>query len=193
MLIGYARVSTRDQNEARQIEYLKSKGVEKIFCDKESGKDFDRAQYLEMKEFTREGDKIHIMELSRFGRDLKGILTELQDLLEKGVRVEIGQIGEISKNAPLTIMLIQIMGAVAEFERVRILEAQRKGIELAKERGVYKKPKDSKTKRIDFEKEVLPMLELGVKKTQIARRLGISAVSFYKMLHRYDAERKYYK
>lgn len=193
MRIGYARVSTIDQNEGRQIEYFKGLGIEKYFIDKVSGKDFIRPAYQELKEFAREGDQIYIMELSRFARNLKETLNEIDYFLNKGITIDIGGIGTITKDSALQRMLLQIIGAVSEFERKRILEAQKGGIEVAKAKGVYKKPKNSKSKRIDFEQEVLPMLELGVKKREIARRLNMHYSTLYKVLKQAGVYERYVK
>lgn len=185
MKIGYCRVSTAQQNEARQIEYCKERGCEKIYIDKISGKDFDRPQFMELMDFIRGGDELIILDLSRLGRNLKQTLEVIEILLNRGVTLDIGGLGIIKNNDAMGIMMLQIIGAVAEFQRKNIKEAQEQGIKEAKKRGVYQKPKitKSKTLNISFIKEELAK---GKTISFISKEIKVSRPTIYKALKLYS-------
>lgn len=156
MIFGYIRVSSRDQNPERQIEalkeYEKELKDENIYIDKQSGKDFNRQKYQELKMILREGDTLIIKELDRLGRNKKMIKDELDSLNEKGVRVKILNIPTTLIELPeentwvikmVNNILIEVLGAIAEEERIKIRERQREGIEIAKREGKYKGRKPS--------------------------------------------------
>lgn len=134
----YARVSTRGQNLARQLDASKEfKGhIDATFCDKQSGKDFDRAEYQRMKSVLKAGDEVVIKELDRLGRNKEGIKEELQWFKEHGVQVRIldlpstlidfqgeAWIGEMVNN-----IIIEVLGSIAEHERLATRQRQAEGI-----------------------------------------------------------------
>ena len=138
MTYFYARVSSKDQNLARQLEAAKVyKDIDRVFCDKQSGKDFDRPQYLELKESVRCGDEVIIKELDRLGRDKDGIKEEIGWFKDHGVTLRIldvpttlidfqGQdwIADMVNN-----ILIEVLGAIAQNEREKTRRRQREGID----------------------------------------------------------------
>jgi len=135
--VGYVRVSTVEQNEARQIEALKPHGIEKWFVDKASGKNTDRPQFKAMLDYIREGDTVYVEDFSRLSRsvaDLLRIVTALQDKHVGLVSLK----ERIDSTTPQGRLMLTMIGAINEFERANILERQREGVELAKQRGVYK-------------------------------------------------------
>lgn len=175
MRVSYTRVSTVDQNTDRQA----IEGVERTFEDKASGGTTDRPALKECLDFVREGDTVAIWSIDRLARSLK----DLQELIErfnaKGVTVEFISEGlTFSANAddPFARLQFQMMGAFAEFERALIRKRQREGIAKAKEKGVYR----GRSPSIDRD-EVLGRLDAGQTPTQIARELGVSRPSVYRI------------
>ena len=157
MIFGYIRVSSKDQNPERQIEalkeYEKELKDEDIYLDMQSGKDFNREKYQELKKILREGDTLIVKELDRLGRNKKMIKEELNSLKERGVRVKILNIPTTLIELPeenswvikmVNNILIEVLGAIAEEERIKIRERQKEGIAIAKREGKYKgrKPSD---------------------------------------------------
>ena len=137
MIYFYARVSTKDQNLARQLEIAKTyKNIDKVFCDKQSGKNFDRKEYQKLKGIVLSGDEVIIKELDRLGRNKEGIKEEIKWFKEHGVILRIldvpttlidfnGQdwIGEMVNN-----ILIEVMGAMAQQEREKTEKRRDEGI-----------------------------------------------------------------
>lgn len=157
MIFGYVRISSDDQNPQRQIEalleYEPQLNHRNIFVDRKSGKDFERKEYQELKKLLRDGDILIIKEMDRLGRNKKMIKDELDFLNEKNVRVKILNIPttliELPKENAWIIkmvnnILIEVLGAIAEEERITIRERQREGIEIAKKENKYlgRKPAD---------------------------------------------------
>lgn len=135
----YARVSSREQNLDRQLEAAKAykDSIDRVFCDKQSGKDFEREQYKEMKRVVQHGDEVIIKELDRLGRNKDLIKDEIRWFKDNGVTLRIlemastlidyqGQawIGEMVNN-----LLIEVLGTMAEQERIKSKQRQREGID----------------------------------------------------------------
>ena len=150
MIFGYARVSSKGQNLDRQIAELKAFGVpeENIFCDKESGKDFARTNYLRLKKRLRAGDAVIVKSIDRLGRNYTMILEEWafltktakcdvavldMDLLD--TRAREGNGGDLMGRF-IADLVLQILSFVAENERTNIRERQAEGIRIAKAKGV---------------------------------------------------------
>lgn len=152
-MIGYVRVSSTDQNTARQLDGLT---LDKVFTDKQSGKDKDRPQLQAMIEYARSGDTVFVHSLDRLARNFDDLLAIIKELNAKGVtfksQAENITIGGNGTN-PMDTLILHIFGAIAQFNRSLILEAQREGIAKAKARGVYTGRKPSidkeKAKQID--------------------------------------------
>lgn len=138
MKIGYARVSTDEQNEARQIEAFKQVGVEKIFLDKKSGKDTEhRPELLNLLNFAREGDVVIVDEYSRLARSIRDLLRIVDELTAKGVQI-ISRKENFDTSSPQGKLMLTIFAGLAEFERELLLQRQREGIDIAKRDGKYK-------------------------------------------------------
>ena len=175
--VGYVRVSSTGQNEARQLDGIR---VDRTFTDKASGKDTQRPQLQAMLDFVREGDivVVHSMDrLARSLRDLEGIVTGLTG---RGVTVSFVSQGMTftGDDSPMNKLMLQMLGAVSEFERSLILERQREGIAIAKAKGdVYKGRKPS----LDAAgvAELRRLVAQGKPKSQIAEQLGISRTTLY--------------
>ena len=137
MNIAYVRVSTVDQNEARQIEALEKYGIERWYTEKISGKDANRPKLQEMLEYVREGDTVHIHDLSRLARSTADLLVIVDQLSKKGVHL-VSNKENIDSSTPTGKLMLTMIGAINEFERTNILERTREGIAIAKREGVYK-------------------------------------------------------
>ena len=184
MRVGYIRVSSLDQNPDRQIEDLKSQGVEKLFIDQVSGKNIDRPELQKMLYFVREGDSLYVHSLDRLARNLADLLNLVQDLTGRGVSVHF--LGEkldfdAGKDAsPTSKLMLSMIGAFAEFERSMIRRRQAEGIALAKERGVYRGRQRSVTdEQIET---VRAQIAQGVPLSVAVRKVGISRATAYKYL-----------
>jgi DNA invertase Pin-like site-specific DNA recombinase len=178
MRVGYRRVSSADQNLDRQ----ELTNVEKVFEEKVSGKDTNRAALNEMIEFVREGDAVVVYSIDRLARDLRDLQTIIQRLNDKGVSVEF--ISEnltfsANTNDPFAKLQLQIIGSVAEFERNIIKKRQAEGIAKAKERGVYK----GRQKKID-DAEIYALTDAGHSQNEIAEQMGITRISVYRALRK---------
>lgn len=148
MLYGYCRVSSKEQNLDRQIECIKSKypsiQQSNIYSDKQSGKDFNRPAYLKMKSILINGDELIIKELDRLGRNKDAIKEELKYFKENNITVRILDIpttlidygNQVWVSEMITNILVEVLGSMAEQERIKIKSRQKEGIECAKEKGV---------------------------------------------------------
>ena len=168
MRVGYKRVSSVEQNLARQD----LGDVERIFEDKISGKDTNRAALQEMIGFVREGDEVIVHSIDRLARDLRDLQNIIQKLNDKGVGISF-----LSERLTFTgkaddamsKLMLQMMGSFAEFERNIIRKRQAEGIAKAKERGVYK----GRAKSVSDGK-IVALKAKGYKVTEIAEELGIN-------------------
>ena len=137
MKVAYVRVSTAEQNEDRQVKALENNKIEKWFIEKISGKNTNRPKLQEMLDFVREGDVIYVHDLSRMARSTMDLLQISKVLQEKGVHL-VSNKESVDTTTPAGKLMFTMVGAIAEFERDVILERQREGIALAKEKGKYK-------------------------------------------------------
>ena len=151
MKFGYIRVSTKEQNEERQIEELLKYKIDRknIFIDKETGKTFQRKNYILLKNKLRFGDEIFFHELDRVGRTKKEMKDELQKMTEQGVVVRILDVpttlmdfsvfGELQKSIMemVNTILIEVLSTQAETELIKIRKRQAEGIAIAKAQGKY--------------------------------------------------------
>lgn len=137
MKVGYIRVSTEEQNTARQEVLMGQRGVEKIYIDKMSGKSKDRPQLKEMLGFVRSGDTVIVESISRFARNTRDLLELVEMLTEKSVEF-VSRKESIDTTTPAGKFMLTVFAAVAELERGYILDRQREGIAIAKLQGKYK-------------------------------------------------------
>lgn len=192
MKIGYIRASTKDQNLARQIEMMKQEGVNKVFSEKVSGKDMNRKELKALLKFAREGDEIIVSSLDRLGRDYQDIKEIVRQLQQRCIKLTIidapflnFNTGNNTLDTAMFDMFLSLLGYIAQNEREKILERQRQGIKLAKQRGVYKgcpiqyheHAKNAKDRLIYH--NVKRMLEEHLPVTQIAKENGISRQTVY--------------
>lgn len=136
MNIAYVRVSTIEQNEARQTEGLKKYGIDEWFIEKVSAKDTNRPKLKEMIKFARKGDTIHIHSFDRLARSTKDLLDIVEQLQAKGIDL-VSSKENIDSSTPTGKLMLTMIGAINTFERENMLERQREGIAIAKEEGKY--------------------------------------------------------
>ena len=139
MKIGYIRVSTEEQNAARQEVLLRELGVDEVFIDKASGKNADRPELTRMMEYIRRGDTVIVESISRFARNTRDLLDLVERLTEKQVEF-VSRKEAIDTTTPTGKFMLTVFAAVAELEREYILQRQREGIAIAKKQGKYTRP-----------------------------------------------------
>lgn len=137
--IGYVRVSSTDQNEARQLKALENFGkpMHRIFIDKCSGKTADRPELRKMLDYVRDGDVLVVAEYARLARSSADMLKIVHDLQEKGVEI-VSLRENFDTTTPQGRFMLTVFAGLAELERETILERQREGIAIAKAQGKYK-------------------------------------------------------
>ena len=179
--IGYIRVSTFDQNPARQLEHIK---VDKTFTDKASGKDIKRPALEALLNFVREGDTIVVHSMDRLARNLVDLLCLVQKTNQRGIHIEFVKenLTFTGDDSPISKLLLSVVGAFAECERSFIKDRQMEGIALAKKRGVYKGRKAVLSR--DQVEQIKERIANGDKKSHIARDFSISRETLYQYLRR---------
>lgn len=181
MRVAYVRVSTVEQNEARQLEALQKYDIEKWFMEKVSGKDTNRPKLQEMLDFVREGDTIYIHDFSRLARSTKDLLEILEELKAKGVNL-VSNKENLDTGSPTGKLMLTVIAAINEFERQNLLERQREGIEIAKREGKFK---GGQVKQIDdaaFNAAYEKYKSRELNKTQFAAALKVSRPTLDKLL-----------
>ncbi len=177
--IGYVRVSSVDQNSGRQLENIR---LDRIFTDEISGKDSIRPQLEALFTFVRDGDTVVVHSMDRLARNLDDLRRIVQMLTTRGVHIEFVKenLHFTGDDSPLSHLMLSVMGAFVEFERVLIRERQREGITLARQRGVYR----GRTKVLSAGQvtELHRRVSAGEAKAQIAREFGISRETLYQYL-----------
>jgi len=180
MKVGYARTSTLDQvyGFQSQIEELEKIGCEKIFEEQVSSV-AKREELESALDFVRENDIFIVTKLDRLARNVTHLLSIVKDLEDKGVSLRILNLG-IDTSTATGKMMLTMLGAVAEFERSMLLERQREGIARAKSEGKYKGRKPTARAKSG---EINEMKLQGIGASKIARTLGISRASVYRVLN----------
>jgi DNA invertase Pin-like site-specific DNA recombinase len=175
--IGYARVSTTDQDLDLQVAKLKAEGCAVIRSEKVSGGSREgRAELATIIEFLREGDELVVTRLDRLGRDTRDVLNLIYECEQKGAFVTVLD-PHVSTVGPMGHVVLTVLGMVAQMERRFIKERQREGIERARAEGVYRGGK----RRIDV-RQVDEMKAGGKGATEIAKALGCSRMQVYRIL-----------
>ena len=176
MKVGYIRVSSVDQNEARQLEALEKHGIEKYYTEKISGKNTDRPEFKSMMGFVREGDAVYVEDFSRLSRSTSDLLNIVDTLKEKRVRL-ISLKENFDTDTPQGKLMLTMIAAINEFERQNLLERQREGIAIAKREGRYK---GRRPKSVENWDEVYEQWISGkITATAACKALGISRSGFY--------------
>lgn len=197
MKFFYVRVSSKEQNEGRQLEIAKGMGIDGkcIYIDKESGKNLERPQWKKLMDVLRIGDILVVQDLSRLSRSRKDIKDVWKELTGRGINIEIvnmpilntdkysemGELGEV-----ITNMVFELLSWMVEDERKRIKNNQKQGIALAKKEGKYKgRPIKYHKDAVGADKlvynAIINELEKGVSVKELAINLNISRNTIYKI------------
>ena len=182
MLVGYARVSTHEQNPSLQTDALKRTGCQKVFTDKVSGAGNERPGLKAALEYVREGDTLLVWRLDRLGRSLKDLIEIIGGLEKRGVGFKSLQ-ESIDTTTSGGRLIFHVFGALAEFERNLIRERTRAGLEAARARG----RKGGRPRVLDSKKVELAYRLYDEKKhtiKEICQMLGISKPTLYAYLQR---------
>ena len=190
-IFGYARVSSKEQNEERQIVAFKEYGIDErdIYIDKQSGKDFDREQYNILKHILRENDVLVIKSIDRLGRNYNMIIDEWKDIT-KNIKADIVVIDmpllDTTKNKDTFIsdLILQILSYVAEQERTFIKQRQKEGISTAMNKGIkFGRPTIEKPQNYDI--VVSKWKNKEIKTKEAIEQLGLKPSTFYNMVNKY--------
>jgi DNA invertase Pin-like site-specific DNA recombinase len=188
MKYAYIRVSTAEQHNERQFEAMKNLGIDKYFEEKVSAKDTNRPELQKMLGEVREGDVIYIKDFSRLARSTKDLLDIVERLKKK--RVDLISLKEnLDSSTSTGKLMLTMIAAIYEFERENLLERQREGIKIAKDKGVYKG-----RKKIDYPKDWDKYYKMwksreitGAAAMQI---LKLKRNTFYKLVKEYGEDKK---
>lgn len=183
MLIGYARVSSQDQNPELQLDSLKSAGCERVFVEKVSGSGLkDRPQWEACRNTLRNGDRLVVWRLDRLGRSLKDLVEIMQELDALGV--EFSSITEsIDTGSPGGRLVFHVFGALAEFEHALIKERTMAGLAAARARG-RKGGRRVKMDKSVVKKAAAMLRDPDVTKTEVAEHFGVTRVTLNAALKR---------
>lgn len=177
--VGYIRVSTIDQNPERQLDNVQ---VDRRFLDMASGKDIKRPEFESMMKYVRNGDTVVVHSMDRLARNLEDLRRIVRTLTSNCVCIEFikENVKFSGDDSPMSILLLSMMGAFAEFERSLIKERQKEGIALAKKRGVYTGRKKCLTPERVL--ELKKRIEDCTNKSKLAREFGIGRQTLYQYL-----------
>lgn len=179
MRVGYIRVSTAEQNTARQEVLMERMEVDKIYIDRMSGKSKDRPQLKDMLTFVRVGDTVIVESISRFARNTRDLLELVDALTEKGVEF-ISKKENIDTTTPAGKFMLTVFAAVAELERGYILERQKEGIAIAKSEGKYKGRKPAEIDEQLWGSLYLLWSEGKISAVEFMGKMGMKKSTFYR-------------
>lgn len=179
MLIGYARVSSIEQDTSIQVSFLEQQGCTKIFEDVQSGKTSKRKQLNELIEYARENDIVHISKVDRLARNTIDALTIADKLKAKGVGLVFHDLSGCDINSDVGRVIYTTISAFAEMERKRILQRCNEGRAKAKAEGRHM----GRKKDIEMHLKVKQLFSSGTPKAAIARELNISRQTVYLVLN----------
>jgi DNA invertase Pin-like site-specific DNA recombinase len=178
MLIGYARVSTRDQSHALQLDALKAAGCGRVFVETASGAQRDRPELAAAIEYARDGDALVVWKLDRLARSMRQLIDSVEALQARGIGFR-SLTEAIDTTSPGGLLVFHLFGALAQFERSIIRERSRAGLDAARARG-----------RIGGRKPVLSAKDLTAARAmlrddsitveEVARRLGVAPATLYR-------------
>jgi DNA invertase Pin-like site-specific DNA recombinase len=175
-ILGYARVSTGDQDVAGQIMRLEQAGAIKVFTDVRSGKSMDRPGLTELLAYAHAGDTIAVVRLDRLGRSLNELLTIVEQIKGRGIAL-LSLEEKIDTSSAAGELIFHVFGAIAHFERRLIAERTKDGIAAARVKGKLpgRRPLDP-----EKAKAALKLVETGMSPTEAARQLGLGRATVYR-------------
>ena len=188
MKVGYVRVSTEEQNTARQEVIMQELGVERIYLEKVTGKtQKGREQLEDMLQYVREGDIVVVESISRIARNTRDLLEIVERLEQKGVDF-VSKKESIDTKTPSGKFMLTIFGAIAQLEREYMLDRQREGIEIARQNGKYKGRKPIEVDGVKFA-EVYARWKAGeCKGVEAMKILGLKSSTFYRRVREYEGK-----
>lgn len=185
MKIGYIRVSTEDQNEARQEVIMEQLNVERLFIDKVSGKNTNRPSLKEMLHFIREGDVLVVESYSRLARSTVDLLKIVEELHERNIGF-ISHKENIDTTTPQGRLMLTIFAGIYQFERECMLQRQREGIAIAKADGKYKGRKPIEVDQDEFNVVYADWKSGRIKAVEAMQVLKLTKATFYRKMKEYE-------
>ena len=194
-IFGYVRVSSKEQNEARQMEAMRKEGIEErdIFIDKASGKNLERPKYQLLKQMVREGDTVVFDSITRMGRNMDDTMKEYKWFVENGVQLRFikepmintsNEHDDVMKRAIQTIILT-LLTAYAEKEREEIKTRQAEGIAVAKAKGKHLgRPKTEITQ--EFERAYKQWKDKEITAIEAMKKVNVPRSTFYRIVKEYE-------
>ena len=180
--LAYVRVSSVDQNEARQIEALKKYDIDKWFTEKVSGKSMEgREKLKELMDFAREGDTVYVHDFSRLARSTKDLLELIEGFKKKKVRL-VSNKEALDTDTPQGKLMLTMLAAIYEFERATIAERQKEGIAIAKKNGKYKGGHKKQVDERQFETLYADYMTRKITKMKFAEKLGVTRPTLDRIL-----------
>ena len=177
-LIGYARVSTRDQTVAAQLDALRKTECASIFQETASGANSDRPQLVAALDYMREGDTLVVWKFDRLARSLKQLIATVEELERRSIGFR-SLTEAVDTTTPSGRLVFQLFGALAEFERNVMRERTRAGLDAARARGkMGGRPAKLKEEDLKAAKALLADPEINV--SDVAQRLGVSSATLYR-------------
>lgn len=177
VLIGYARVSTLEQNISLQLEALTSAGCERVYEDRLSGAKSDRPGLAKALDMAREGDTLVVWKLDRLGRSVQHLVGMVADLEKRGIQLK-SLTDNIDTGTPSGMFFFHMMASLSQMERSLTIERTRAGLESARRQGrVGGRPRSMTASKVASAKA---MLSSGIKHTEVAHNLGISVPTLYR-------------
>lgn len=187
MKVGYVRVSTEEQNTARQEVIMEELGVERVYMEKISGKTQKGREQLDaLLQFVREGDVVVVESISRIARNTKDLLEIVEKLDDKGVDF-VSKKELIDTKTPSGKFMLTVFGAIAQLEREYMLDRQREGIEIARQNGKYKGRKPIEVDRVKFAAVYARWKAGECKGVEAMKELGLKSSTFYRRVREYES------
>ena len=184
-ILGYARVSTGDQDVAGQRMRLEQAGAIRVFTDVMSGKSMERPGLAELLDYAREGDTLAIVRLDRLGRSLGELLTTVKMLRERHIAL-LSLEEKIDTSSAAGELIFHVFGAIAHFERRLISERTKDGIAAARAKGKLPGRQPLNMSKVNA---ALKLVEAKVSPTEAARQLGIGRSTVYREMRRLGVAR----
>ncbi len=184
-ILGYARVSTGDQDVAGQTMRLTQTGAIKVFTDVRSGRSMGRRGLQELLAYARKGDTLAVVRLDRLGRSLGELLTTVTMLKQRGIAL-LSLEEKIDTSSAAGELVFHVFGAIAHFERRLIAERTKDGIAAARARGKRPGRQPLDTDRVAA---ALKLVVAGLSPTQAAQQLGLGRSTVYRELNRASLQR----
>lgn len=185
MKVGYVRVSTEEQNTARQDVLMQRLGVEKVYVDKASGKNTDRPQLQAMLDYIRDGDSVVVESYSRLARNTRDLLDIVDAIAKKGAQF-ISKKESIDTSTAAGRLMLTIFAGLYQFERECTLERQAEGIAEAKKAGKYKGRAPIQVDAVRFGNVYAQWKNDDCTAVEAMRALGLTASTFYRLVRRHE-------